>query len=145
MKFLIILFLLLGCGSRKTEIEKIAEIEKKDLHLNIRVIENQITSSGRITRTFIYEPIDNTKPAYIDGKKLINGKLTDVSTDEKSSLEIKKDSTAAIKDKGAIKKKKKAKKIEAKEASKIWIFWLGVLVLIYFLITYYFKPKNLLK
>ena len=147
MKKLVGFFLvvvLAGCGTRKTEVEKASELEKKDFTSNVRVTSTEIVTSGRVTHTFVYEPIDNTKPAYINGKKLINGKLTDTSIKEDSRSETKKDSMAGVKDKGIIKEKKKSKKTEKEEGSKIWILWLGILALIYFLVTFYVKPKNLL-
>jgi hypothetical protein len=141
--FLVVI--LIGCGTRKVEIEKVSEIEKKDFTSNVRVTSTEIVASGKVTRTFVYEPIDNTKPAYVNGKELINGKLTDTSIKEDNRSETKRDSLAEVKYKGIIKKKKKSKKTEKEEGSKIWIFWLGILALIYFLVTFYIKPKNLIK
>lgn len=64
MKYLLILLLIIGCGTRKVESEKIGAIE----------VNNTYSSGSKIVlgTNITFTPFDNAKPFKVDGKEYSN-------------------------------------------------------------------------
>lgn len=102
---LIILILILSsCASRKKQ--KHVEVKKETLK-DLSVDNSIITTEDKIeSRTTIYEPMDDSKPFFVEGKEYKNAKVVETTTkkelkvEEKKNIvkQTKKDSTEKNKD-----------------------------------------------
>jgi len=147
-KYLFLLLILTSCGSRKTNTEKVKEVQKIEtsetttdkstIETNVKVIDCTDTSEQ------IIEPIDNTKEIVIDGKVYKNvrfktlKKKNNISTTEKEVIQnnvVKKANT-----KVETKIDKKVKQTERK-SSYWWILWLLLIIPIYYLYRKYFGNR----
>ena len=99
MKFTITIFLILllvGCGSRKAEIEKL-KLEIKEQREMVLSIQNNIQSNVHLTKSAnktTIEPVDKDKISTYNGTSFQNAKITQEET--------KTDSTAYLKDNSKI-------------------------------------------
>ena len=114
MKKLILLSLLLiGCGSRKVEVNK-SEIKTNIVETQKIVDTSKIETNTKLidctqTEEIVIEPIDNTKPIFVNGKKYENVRFKTLKKKNNiSTQEVKKESKSVI--------------IEAKKEEKQQIF-----------------------
>jgi hypothetical protein len=70
MKYLILLFLIIGCGTRKVD-----TVKRDSISIN-----NTYSNGSKIVLStdVIFEPIDALKPFKIDGKRYVNVKVTNL-------------------------------------------------------------------
>jgi len=118
MKYLLILLLLVGCGSRKVESEKLANIEVNNTYSN----GSKIILGTNLTFT----PFDNSKPYAVDGKQYEN-----VVISNSTNKTVEKWKTKTIYRTKTI---YKTKITEKKDNSNLWIgivFVLGLLIIVY--------------
>jgi len=144
-KYLFLLLILTSCGSRKTNTDKVKEVQKIEtsetitdksiIETNVKVIDCTDTQEQ------IIEPIDNTKEIVIDGKTYRNvrfktlKKKNNISTTQKEVIQnnvIKKANTKA-----ETKIDKKVKQTERK-SSYWWLLWFLLIIPIYYLYRKYF-------
>ena len=110
---ILLIFILLSCGTRKTEV----------VHKDSIVIENSYSQGSKIilSNIFTYTPLDSLKPMIIEGKTYEN---TIVSNDKSKTVVKWKDRI--------ITKKEivyKTKTIDKKDNSNIWIGVVAILVI----------------
>jgi hypothetical protein len=149
MKKLIILSLLLvGCGSRKVIVDKQetkTEVSQSTKIVDISKIDTNIKTIDRTNTTeFIIEPIDNTKPIFVDGKKYENVRFKTLKkANNINTTESKKEVKGVIID--AKKEVKQQIEVKHKEIEKTfsywWLLWFLLLIPIYLI---YRKYKNYL-
>lgn len=142
---IVILAVTCSCGIRKTQTEKVKEVQKIEtseittdkstIETNVKVIDCTDTSEQ------IIEPIDNTKEIVIDGKVYKNvrfktlKKKNNISIDKKENIQnnvVKKANTKA-----ETKIDKKVKQTERK-SSYWWLLWFLLIIPIYYLYRKYF-------
>jgi len=143
--FLLLLLILTSCGSRKTNTEKVKEVQKIEtsetttdksiIETNVKVIDCTDTSEQ------IIEPIDNTKEIVINGKTYKNvrfktlKKKNNIVVEQKEVIAnnvVKKANTKA-----ETKIDKKVKQTERK-SSYWWLLWFLLIIPIYYLYRKYF-------
>jgi len=149
MKKLIILSLLLvGCGSRKVIVDKQetkTEVSQSTKIVDTSKIDTNIKIIDRTNTTeFIIEPIDNTKPIFIEGKKYENVRFKTLKkANNINTTQSKKEVKGVIVD--AKKQVKQQIEVKHKEIEKTfsywWLLWLLLLIPIYYV---YRKYKNYL-
>src|SRR5690606_36672114 len=76
MRFLILIFLLVGCGTKKKAINKTHEVDKSQFEATILKDVNVRETTSENDLSVTYEPIDNDKPMIADGKEYNNTKVT---------------------------------------------------------------------
>lgn len=125
MKYLLILLLLVSCGSRKVVTEKTQETKKIETKIvyNTRTIDTSDIDELEII------PIDTLKPVIINGKSYFNAKIKHVK---------KKNYISVIADKITTTKAKETVIIKNKETEKVVNYWWFLLLL---LIPAYFLYK----
>jgi len=137
--FLLLLLLLTSCGTRKTQTEKVKEVQKIEtsekttdksiIETNVKVIDCTDTSEQ------IIEPIDNTKEIVIDGKAYKNvrfktlKKKNNISTTKKENIQNNVVKNANTKVETKI--DKKIKQTERKN-SYWWLLWFLLIIPIYY-------------
>jgi len=152
--YAVILILILAftcsCGTRKTNTEKVKEVqkietsetitEKETIETNVKVIDYTDTSEQ------IIEPIDNTKEIVIDGKVYKNvrfktlKKKNNIVIEKKEVIQnnvVKKANTKA-----ETKIDNKIKQTERK-SSYWWLLWFLLIIPIYFIYRKYFHRFTL--
>ena len=141
MKKLIFLSLLLiGCGSRKVEVNK-SEVKTNIVESTKIVDTSKIETSTKIidctdTEEIVIEPIDNTKPIFIDGKKYENVRFKTLKKKNNiSTHEVKKEQKGVIID--AKKEVNRQVFVKHKEVEKTfsywWLLWFLLLIPIYYI------------
>lgn len=145
MKKLIFLSLLLiGCGSRKAIVDKsqtkTETIESTKIVDTSKIDTNIKTIDRTNTTEYIIEPIDNSKPIFIEGKKYENVRFKTLKKAKNiSSHEIKKESkgvTIAAKKEVKQQTQSKHKEVE-KTFSYWWLLWFLLLIPIYYVYRKY--------
>jgi hypothetical protein len=81
MKYLLLLLLLVSCGTRKTSSE-FHKFQKDSIEIESKTILKQDIS---LEENYMFQPFDNSKPFFVDGKKyenviVTNSKSLGVST-----------------------------------------------------------------
>lgn len=145
MKKLIFLSLLLiGCGSRKVIVDKsqtkTETIESTKIVDTSKIDTNIKTIDRTNTTEYIIEPIDNTKPIFIEGKKYENVRFKTLKkANNISSHEIKKETKGVIID--AKKEVNRQVFVKHKEVEKTfsywWLLWFLLLIPIYYIYKKY--------
>ncbi len=148
MRYLLILLLLVGCGSRKvnktnTEIKEKSEITIVD---SVKVAIKTDSSTEIYTNEFTIEPIDSIKPIIIidsQGKKtsILNAKIKHKHETSRNKT-IKNETLQSTRKTNikAVKQTKQAvKQIERKESIITSLWWLWLLIIL--IITYYVSRK----
>lgn len=159
MRYLILLLLLVSCGSRKVNKSVIDQEIKKEIATTI--VDTSKTTTNTVENTKIVDtscideiefiPVDNTKPMTINGKTYFNTVLKHKKS--KSNISIVKDKKVSqIEDKGVnlkIKEEiKESKKEDIKNIDKkpipFWhfLFLLLILFLIVLLLFIYLRKRN---
>lgn len=127
MRYLLILLLIVGCGSRKKE--AYVSTIKKDVVLtqNNDIVTNTKTESTNTST--IYTPIDSTKPMILpDGRTSTNVKIEESSTVRNNqTVQIDKTNTDL---KETIKEKEKDKKVKTEKPNPF--LWIGIVIVICF-------------
>jgi hypothetical protein len=112
MKYLILLFLIISCGTRKVD-----TVKRDSISIN-----NTYSNGSKIVLStdVIFEPIDVLKPFKIDGKEYVNVKVTN----------SKKEIVEKWKNRNIVKTitVEKTKLSEKKDNSNLWIGLFAVLV-----------------
>ena len=149
MKKLIILSLLLvGCGSRKVIVDKQetkTEVSQSTKIIDTSKIDTNIKVIDRTNTTeFIIEPIDNSKPIFIEGKKYENVRFKTLKkANNINTTQSKKEVRAVVID--AKKQVRQQIEVKHKEIEKTfsywWLLWFLLLIPIYYV---YRKYKNYL-
>lgn len=135
--------LLLSCGSRKAEIDrlKVQVKEQRDLVLKIQ---NNIQSNVRLhkiaTKTTA-EPIDSSKPSTFNGTSFQNARITidEVETDSTATLNDQSETEIDLKEESETEIKTKDKKTDAEKPNPY--LWLVILLVSIFIIWMLFKYK----
>ena len=133
MKYILILLLLVSCGSRKVTIDKQNEKTKTEIKTEIKIVDR----TKLIDTTVIYEleiiPIDTLKPIVINGKSYLNAKIKHVKT--KKHISIDKEIKSETKQVKSENKKVSKKHKEVEKTFSYW--WLLLLIPIYYLYKKY--------
>ena len=127
MKYLLILLLLISCGTRKTSQQK-TTFKSDSLSIeNTRVLKQNI----ELRDIYSIKPFDVLKPMVIDGKEYFNASIVfDNSEIKEFQIEQKKLSVDVSK-----KSVEKVKEIEKSDTSNLWIgiaFVVGLFVFLWF-------------
>lgn len=149
---ILIIFLLVSCGSRKVDVQKTDTVIKTDSISIVKKEEVVVTQNNVFVNTDTDEmeitPIDSTKPFMVGEKKYYNAKIRYKKTkvilvDTTKVLESKKESQAVrtIKDK---KEKVFKKNIDKKESHSIYLWWLLIILLVLFIFYVYRKLNKTL-
>lgn len=149
---ILIIFLLVSCGSRKVDVQKTDTVIKTDSISIVKKEEVVVTQNNVFVNTDTDEmeitPIDSTKPFMVGEKKYYNAKIRYKKTkvilvDTTKVLESKKESQAVrtIKDK---KEKVFKKNIDKKESHSIYWWWLLIILLVLFIFYVYRKLNKTL-
>ena len=121
MKYLLILLLLVSCGSRKVIIEKTQESKK----IETKIVDNTRTIDTSDIDELEIIPIDTLKPVIINGKSYFNAKIKHLK---------KKNYISIVADKITTTKAKETVTIKNKETViNYWWFLLILLIPAYFL------------
>ena len=128
MKYLLILLLIVSCGTRKTY-NKSTLFKSDSISVNNTRI---LTQNSKLNNIYTIEPFDNSKPIIIDGKKYFNVTIK-YDKSKFNNFEIK-ENAKIIK----IKKENKTenKITEKKDNSNLWI---GIIFVIVIGLVIYFK------
>lgn len=145
MKYLlyISLFLLVGCGSRKAEVEKL-RLEIKQQRELVLSIQNNVQSNVRLhkvaTKTTA-EPINENEISAFNGTSFQNARITidEVETDSTAYLNDQSETEIDLKEESEIDLNDKDKKTDAEKPNPY--LWLVVLLVSIFLIWMVFKYK----
>ena len=151
MKYLFILLLLIGCGTRKVNKSNTETKEKSEITI-VDSLKKEIKtdSSTQIeTNEFEIEPIDSIKPIIIidsQGKKTsyINARLK-YKHETKRNKTLKNEivqSTRKTNIKAEKQTKQATKQIERKESiiTSLWWLWLLIILIIIYYVKKYFIP-----
>lgn len=149
---ILIIFLLVSCGSRKVDVQKTDTVVKTDSISVVKKEEVVVTQNNVFVNTDTDEmeitPIDSTKPFMVGEKKYYNAKIRYKKTkvilvDTTKVLESKKESqiVRTIKDK---KEKVFKKNIDKKESHSIYWWWLLIILLVIFIFYVYRKLNKTL-
>jgi uncharacterized protein YcfL len=137
----LITFLIVGCGSRKTQQTK-TDVTTKEVTTDNSVIETKTDTNTKVIDCTLTDeieiiPIDNTKEIVVNGKTYKNVRLKSKKT--KNNVTTNKVEKVAKKQQNAIKTKSKAsievKQKETERNSNYW--WLLLLIPIYLLYRKY--------
>jgi uncharacterized protein YcfL len=137
----LITFLIVGCGTRKTQQTK-TDVTTKEVTTDNSVIETKTDTNTKVIDCTLTDeieiiPIDNTKEIVVNGKTYKNVRLKSKKT--KNNVTTKKVEKVAKKQQNAIKTKSKAsievKQKETERNSNYW--WLLLLIPIYLLYRKY--------
>ena len=134
MKKLIFLSLLLiGCGSRKVQIEKQNEKTKTETKTEIKIVDKTKLIDTTVIDELEIVPIDTLKPIVINGKSYFNAKIKHVKT--KKRISIQNDIKSEVKQ---VKSENKKVAIKHKEVEKTFSYWwLLLLIPIYYVYKKY--------
>ena len=135
MKYILILLLLVSCGSRKVQIDKQNEKTKTETKTEIKIVDRTKLIDTTVIDELEIIPIDTLKPIVIDGKSYFNAKIKHVKT--KKHISIDKDIKSEVKQ-VKIENKKVSRKHKAIEKTFSY-WWLLLLIPIYYV---YRKYKN---
>jgi len=147
MKKIILIALILGsCGARKVDnqksLTKTAEVETTKLIDTSKIEINTKVLDCTSTNEVIIEPIDNTKPIIVEGKKFENVRFTKRKIkNDILTTENKKQSTAVVfEGKKEVKQQIEVqhKEIE-RQSSYWWLLWLLLLIPLYYIYKKYFE------
>jgi len=127
MKYLLILLLLVSCGSRKVIIEKTQENKK----IETQIVDNTKTIDTSSIDELEIIPIDTLKPMVINGKTYFNAKIKHLK--KKNYISIVIDKTTTIKAKETITIKNKA----TEKVVNYWWFLLLLIIPIFFVYKIY--------
>ena len=132
MKYLLIIFLIVSCGTRKTSQQKTA-FKSDSLSIeNTRVLKQNI----ELRDIYSIKPFDVLKPMIIDGKEYFNASIVfDNSEIKEFQIEQKKLSVDVSK-----KSVEKVKEIEKSDTSNLWI---GIAFVVGLFVFLWFKLKKL--
>jgi uncharacterized protein YcfL len=137
----LITFLIVGCGTRKTQQTK-TDVKTKEVTTDNSVIETKTDTNTKVIDCTLTDeieiiPIDNTKEIVVNGKTYKNVRLKSKKT--KNNVTTNKVEKVAKKQQNAIKIKSKAiievKQKETERNSNYW--WLLLLIPIYLLYRKY--------
>jgi uncharacterized protein YcfL len=137
----LITFLIVGCGTRKTQQTK-TDVTTKEVTTDNSVIETKTDTNTKVIDCTLTDeieiiPIDNTKEIVVNGKTYKNVRLKSKKT--KNNVTTNKVEKVAKKQQNAIKTKSKAsievKQKETERNSNYW--WLLLLIPIYLLYRKY--------
>lgn len=137
----LITFLIVGCGTRKTQQTK-TDVTTKEVTTDNSVIETKTDTNTKVIDCTLTDeieiiPIDNTKEIVVNGKTYKNVRLKSKKT--KNNVTTNKVEKVAKKQQNAIKIKSKAsievKQKETERNSNYW--WLVLLIPIYLLYRKY--------
>jgi uncharacterized protein YcfL len=137
----LITFLIVGCGTRKTQQTK-TDVTTKEVTTDNSVIETKTDTNTKVIDCTLTDeieiiPIDNTKEIVVNGKTYKNVRLKSKKT--KNNVTTNKVEKVAKKQQNAIKTKSKAsievKQKETERNSNYW--WLILLIPIYLLYRKY--------
>lgn len=146
MKFtltILLILLLIGCGSRKAEIDRLKASVEAQRELMMR-FKNDIQSNVKLhkiaTRTTA-EPIDSSKPSTFNGTSFKNARITidEVQTDSTAYLNDQSEKEVDLKEESEFDLNDKDKKTDAEKPNPY--LWLVILLVSIFLIWMVFKYK----
>jgi hypothetical protein len=145
MKVLItsVCILLLSCGSRKAEIDRLKVQVKQQRDLVLK-IQNNIQSNVNVhkvaTKT-IAEPIDSSKPSTFNGTSFQNARITteETETDSTAYLNDQSEKEVDLSESSKVNVSDKQKKSESKKGNP-WL-WLAITIVAVFLIWRLLKTK----
>ena len=135
MKYILILLLLVSCGSRKVIIDKQEEKTKTEIKTEIKIVDRTKLIDTTVIDELEIVPIDTLKPIVIDGKTYFNAKIKHVKT--KKHISIQNDIKSEVKHVKSENKKVFRKHKEVEKTFSYW--WLLLLIPIYY---FYRKYKN---
>lgn len=143
-KLTLILFIfLLGCGSRKAEIDRLKVQVKQQRDLVLK-IQNNIQSNVNVhkvaTKTIV-EPIDSSKPSTFNGTSFQNARITteETKTDSTAYLNDQSEKEVDLSENSKVNVNDKQKKSESKKGNP-WL-WLAITIFAVFIIWMLFKYK----
>lgn len=139
-----LILLLVGCGSRKAEVEKL-RLEIKEQREMVLSIQNNIQSNVRVTKVAsrtVVEPVDESEISTFNGTSFQNARITIEKTklDSTAALIDKSAKDLTIKEKEETKTKEKTKETQSKKGN-IWLYLIIGLVVV-FGIGVYAKSKR---
>lgn len=133
MKYILILLLLVSCGSRKVTIDKQNEKTKTETKTEIKIVDRTKLIDTTVIDELEIVPIDTLKPIVINGKTYFNAKIKHVKT--KKHISIQNDIKSEVKQ---VKSENKKVAIKHKEVEKTFSYWwLLLLIPIYYLYKKY--------
>ena len=133
MKYILILLLLVSCGSRKVQIEKQNEKTKTETKTEIKIVDRTKLIDTTVIDELEIVPIDTLKPIVINGKSYFNAKIKHVKT--KKHISIDKDIKSEVKQVKSESKKVVRKHKEVEKTFSYW--WLLLLIPIYYVYKKY--------
>jgi hypothetical protein len=141
----VILGLVIGCGTRKKEVE-LQKIKIQNLKDIVIDLQNNITNNvkvHRISNVVELEPIDPAAESTYNGKTFKNAKITITDKLSDSTATNKDLSTKKIKDnsKETVRIKDKAMAVKTKKPNP-WM-WLGIVIICVVGLYLYFNKRKL--
>lgn len=139
-----LILLLVGCGSRKAEVEKL-RLEIKEQREMVLSIQNNIQSNVRVTKVAsrtVVEPVDESEISTFNGTSFQNARITieETETDSTANVNDQSETNLSLNEESEVDIKEKDKKSESKKGNP-WI-WFGIVVVSIFLIWMFFNKKK---